>query len=180
MSLRGAFLIESEPITDERGYFARTFCAREFEAHGLDTRMVQCDISSNRIRGTIRGLHYQSPPHSETKLVRCVRGAIYDVIVDLRPASPTFLKWISVELNARELRSLYIPAGFAHGFQTLDNSTDVLYQMSQYHVPQAARGIRWSDPAIAVDWPMVPTMISARDRLYPLLNHRDAGKEFRG
>lgn len=179
LELRGAFVIEAEPSSDERGHFARIFCAREFAAHQLEPRVVQCNTSSTRLRGTVRGLHFQLPPHSETKLVRCVRGTIYDVIVDLRPASPTFLKWSSVTLNARDLRSLYIPAGFAHGFQSLEDSSEVFYQMSKYYYPDAARGIRWNDPAIGVDWPMAPTLISVRDRSYPLLDLRETADNFR-
>ncbi len=179
MSIREVFIIKSEPITDECGYFARTFYVRECEAYRRETQGKRCNIFLNLGRRTLRNWHVQLLPHSETKRVRCVRGAIYDVMVDLRPASPTVLKWILVEMNARELRSLYNFADCAHGFQFLDYSTEVVYQMSEHYVSQAARGIRCNKPAIAVEWPMATMMIAARDRLYAFLNHRDAGKEFR-
>jgi dTDP-4-dehydrorhamnose 3,5-epimerase len=168
--LRGAYEIDLEPNEDERGFFARTYCRREFEARGLDPRVVQCSVSYSRTRGTVRGMHYQEAPHREAKLVRCLRGRLYDVIVDLRPASPTFGQWLSVELRAepgRPSRSLYVPEGFAHGFQTLEHDTEVLYQMSEFHAPDAARGFRWNDPAFGIEWPEPVRVISDGDRGYP-------------
>jgi dTDP-4-dehydrorhamnose 3,5-epimerase len=166
--LGGAFLIDLEPHTDERGFFARTWCAREFADHGLSARLAQCSISFNRAVGTLRGLHYQAPPHPESKLVRCLRGAIYDVIVDLRPDSPTYRRWIAVELTAQNRTQLYVPEGFAHGFQTLEEDTELLYLMSEFYVPDAARGVRWDDPAFGVEWPDTrERLLSARDQTWP-------------
>jgi dTDP-4-dehydrorhamnose 3,5-epimerase len=166
--LTGAWVIELERISDERGWFARTFAAEEFEAYGLNPAVVQCNASFNSRRGTLRGLHYQAGPHGESKLVRCVRGAIFDVAVDLRPDSPTRCRWHGVELNAANGRGYYIPAGLAHGFQTLTDDTEVIYQMGHRYVPDAARGVRWDDPAFAIEWP--PTdgerIISVRDSSY--------------
>jgi dTDP-4-dehydrorhamnose 3,5-epimerase len=168
LDLKGAYLIEPDRLEDERGFFARTWCRREFEACGLTSRLVQCNISFNRRRGTLRGMHYQAEPHSETKLVRCTRGAIYDVIIDLRPSSPTFKRWVSAELTADNRRMLYIPEGFAHGLQTLVDDTEVLYQMSEFYVPEAARGVRWDDPAFDIRWPPVEgRVMSEKDRTYP-------------
>ena len=162
-TLQGAWLIEIEPREDERGFFARTWCRREFVEHGLDAEVVQESLSYNRFRGTLRGLHFQRPPYEETKIVRCVRGVITDVIVDLRPASPTFLRWQAFELMAANHRALYIPKGFAHGFQTLTDDVEVAYQISAFHVPEAAGGYRYDDPAFNIAWPLPVTMISARD-----------------
>jgi dTDP-4-dehydrorhamnose 3,5-epimerase len=167
--LAGAFVIEPERFEDERGFFARTWCVREFEAHGLVTRLVQCSVSFNRRRGTVRGMHYQAAPHEEVKLVRCVRGAILDVIVDARPGSPTLHQWVAVELDAESQRALYVPRGFAHGFQTLADDTEVFYQISEFFHPESARGLRWDDPALGIDWPLEVSVISAKDRAYPLL-----------
>jgi dTDP-4-dehydrorhamnose 3,5-epimerase len=161
--LKGAFVIEPERLEDERGFFARVFCEHEFAAHGLETRFVQCSISFNWSRGTLRGMHYQAPPHEETKLVRCTRGAIYDVIVDLRPDSATHRQWIGVELSAENRRMLYVPRGFAHGFQTLQDYCEVFYQISQFHTPEAARAERWDDPALGIRWPLAPSILSQRD-----------------
>lgn len=166
-ALPGAFIIEPEPLEDERGFFARTFCAHEFERQGLNLRLVQCSISYNRLKGTLRGMHYQSSPHTEAKLVRCTRGAIYDVIVDLRLESPGYRRWSAVELTAENRRALYIPDGFAHGFQTLDNDTEVLYQMSEFFHPESARGVRWDDPAFHIEWPEAMRIISPKDLAYP-------------
>jgi dTDP-4-dehydrorhamnose 3,5-epimerase len=152
-SLRGAFVLDPERREDERGFFARTWCREEFAAHGLADDWVQCNVSFNRRRGTLRGLHYQEPPWGEAKLIRCTLGALYDVIVDLRRDSPTFRRWAAVELTAANRRLLYVPAGFAHGFQTLADDTEVFYQMSEYYRPEAARGVRWDDPVLAVAWP---------------------------
>jgi dTDP-4-dehydrorhamnose 3,5-epimerase len=166
-ALRGAYISEPERIEDERGFFARTWCEREFEAHGLNSKLVQCNISFNKRKGTLRGMHYQIAPNEEAKLVRCTRGAIYDVIIDLRPGSPTFTKHVPVTLTAENRRMLYIPEGFAHGFQTLEDRTEVSYQMSEYYVPEYGRGVRWNDPAFGIQWPLPVTIISDRDRTYP-------------
>lgn len=170
LALGGAFLIEPERHEDERGFFARTFCADEFAARQLNPVVAQCSVSYNRRRGTLRGLHYQAAPHGEDKLVRCTAGAVFDVIVDLRPGSPTFKRWLGVELGAADRQMLYIPAGFAHGFQTLADDTELLYQMSTPYVPAAARGIRWDDPDLGIAWPPVAKrVISPRDLALPAL-----------
>jgi dTDP-4-dehydrorhamnose 3,5-epimerase len=168
--LRGAYLIEPELIQDERGFFARTWSQEEFASRGLSSKLVQCNGSFNKQRGTLRGMHYQIPPHEEAKLVRCTAGAIYDVIVDLRVDSPTRLKWIGVELTASTLSMVYIPEGFAHGFQTLKDDTEVFYQVSEYYHPESARGVRWDDPAFSINWPLSVSVISERDRSHPFLN----------
>lgn len=162
--LKEAFIIELEPKEDERGFFARSFCQEEFKAHGLNSRVVQCNISFNRKRGTLRGLHYQIAPYEEAKLVRCTRGAIYDVIIDLRPESPTFKQWIGVELTAENHRMLYVPEGFAHGFQTLEDNTEVFYQVSEFYHPESERGVRWDDPAFNIEWPLPVTVVSEKDQ----------------
>jgi dTDP-4-dehydrorhamnose 3,5-epimerase len=167
LSLDGAYMIEPEPVADERGMFARTFCLREFEARGLDSRVVQCSISYNRWRGTLRGMHYQAAPFEEAKLVRCPGGAIYDVIVDLRPGSRTRMQWIAIELNSENRRMLYIPAGCAHGFQTLMDHTEVSYQISEWYSPDHARGVRWNDEAFGIRWPIGDPIMSDKDRNYP-------------
>lgn len=164
--LPGVLVIEAEKLEDERGFFARTFCREEFETHGLDTRVSQCSISFNRKKATLRGIHYQVAPHAESKLVRCTAGAIYDVAVDLRPDSPTFKQWEGVELSAQNRRALYIPAGCAHGFQTLTDDTEVYYQISEFYHPESARGVRWDDPAFEINWPFPPVMLSERDARY--------------
>jgi dTDP-4-dehydrorhamnose 3,5-epimerase len=175
LPLNDAFLIELERLEDERGFFARTFSTEEFAAHGLAAAVAQCSVSYNRRQGTLRGLHFQAPPHDEIKLVRCTRGAAFDVIVDLRPTSPTFKQWVSVELSADNHALVYIPRGFAHGFQTLVDDTELFYQISTPHVPKAARGIRWDDPEIAVVWPAADRrVISARDLTLPTLADLDA------
>jgi dTDP-4-dehydrorhamnose 3,5-epimerase len=168
--LTGAYLIELELLEDERGFFARSFCQSEFRAHGLDPVVAQCNVSFNRKRGTLRGLHYQAEPHAEAKLVRCTRGAVWDVIVDLRKGSLTVRQWHAAELTADNRRALYIPAGFAHGFQTLADDTEVLYQMSEFYHPESARGILWDDPALQINWPLSNPTVSERDRSYPPLN----------
>jgi dTDP-4-dehydrorhamnose 3,5-epimerase len=164
--LRGAYVIELEKHEDERGFFARSWCTEEFSSKGLDSRLVQCSVSFNKKKGTLRGLHYQLPPHAETKLVRCIRGALYDVIVDLRVESPTFLQWFGVELTAQNYRMVYIPKRFAHGFQTLEDGTEVFYQMSEFYAPQAARGLRWNDPRLGIVWPEADRTISQKDLTY--------------
>jgi dTDP-4-dehydrorhamnose 3,5-epimerase len=165
--LKGAFVIEPERIEDERGFFARTFCRKEFEAHGLDPNLVQCSVSFNKTKGTLRGMHYQVSPYQETKLVRCTTGAIHDVILDLRPDSPTFKQWVSVELTRENWRMLYVPKGVAHGFQTLHDETEVLYQMSEFFHSECAKGVRWDDPQFGIEWPSAERIISERDRTYP-------------
>jgi dTDP-4-dehydrorhamnose 3,5-epimerase len=164
--LKGAFLIEPERLEDERGFFARTFCRKEFEAHGLNPNIAQCSVSFNLRKGTLRGMHFQAAPHAEDKVVRCTDGAIYDVIVDLRPDSPTFTRWTATELTAENRRMFYIPAGFAHGFQTLQDHVEILYQMSESYHPESARGVRWDDPAFKITWPEGPRTISDRDRSF--------------
>jgi dTDP-4-dehydrorhamnose 3,5-epimerase len=165
--LAGAYLVELEPFHDERGYFARTWCRRELADQGLVDDLVQCSLSHNRRRATLRGMHFQRTPHEETKLVRCSRGAIFDVIVDLRSDSPTFRQWAGFELTADSHRSLYIPPGLAHGFVTLVDDVDVSYMMSNWHEPASASGVRWDDPAFGIEWPLTPSIISERDRSYP-------------
>jgi dTDP-4-dehydrorhamnose 3,5-epimerase len=164
--LAGAYVIDVEPREDERGLFARTFCAEEFAAHGLDPRVVQTSVSFNRRTGTLRGLHYQAAPHGDAKLVRCTAGAIFDVIVDLRPDSPTYIRHFAVRLTAIDRVSVYVPVGFAHGFQTLTDDTEVLYQMSQPFT--VTLGVRWNDPVFGIDWPAVTDRImNDRDRGFP-------------
>lgn len=168
-NLGGAYIVESEPHEDSRGFFARTFCAREFGGKGLASIFVQCSISLSREQGTLRGLHFQLDPASEAKLVRCTRGALYDVIVDLRPNSKTYLQHVGVELTALNRRSLYIPESFAHGFQTLDSNTEVFYQISEFFTPDLARGLRFDDPKLGIKWPLPIAAISDKDRNWPLL-----------
>ena len=165
--LPGAYIIELEPLKDERGFFARAFCRDEFEQYGLNSSVAQCNISFNRKKGTLRGMHYQVAPHSEAKLVTCVAGSMYDVIIDLRADSATYRQWLAIELSARERNMLYIPEGFAHGFQTLEGDTLVFYQMFQFYEPAASRGVRWDDPAFAIKWPEGPRTLSERDKNYP-------------
>jgi dTDP-4-dehydrorhamnose 3,5-epimerase len=165
--LQGAYLIEIEPHADERGFFARTWCREEFREHKLNMTIAQCSISHNKKRGTLRGVHYQIKPYEETKVVACVSGAIYDLIVDLRPASSTFKKWFAVELRANQKNMLYVPEGFAHGFQTLEDESEVFYQISQTYQPEYSRGIRFDDPAFGFRWPIEERNISERDRTFP-------------
>ena len=166
--LDDAYLIDVERHTDERGFLARTFCEREFAEQGLPMRIVQSSTIHSPRRHTLRGLHYQEAPHSEIKLVRCTRGSIFLVMVDLRSGSPTRTEWLGVELSARTERMAYVPEGFAQGYQTLDDDTEVLYQMSHHYVPEAARGVRWNDPAFGIEWPAAEErLISERDRSWP-------------
>lgn len=165
--LQGAYILELEKREDERGYFARSWCEREFRDHGLDARIAQCNISLNRKKGTLRGMHYQIRPFEESKLVRCTRGALYDVIVDLRPGSSTFANHLGVELTPDGGRMLFVPKGFAHGFLTLEDETEVFYMISEFYAPDQARGFRWDDPAFGIRWPGKVAVISARDRNYP-------------
>ena len=170
LPIDGAYLVEPERIADERGFFARTFCAREFEALGLDARVAQSNTSYNERAGTLRGMHYQADPHGEAKLVRCTRGAIFDVAVDLRERSPTHRRWFGAQLSADNGHGLFIPAGCAHGFQTLQDASEVLYLMSTPYVQGSGRGVRWDDPAFGIDWPQAPAggrTISQRDATYP-------------
>lgn len=169
LPLSGAWLIEPERRPDNRGFFARTYCAREYEERGLDPRIAQASVSYNALRGTLRGMHYQAAPHQETKTVSCIAGAAFDVIVDLRPGSPTYLRWHGVELSAGSGRAVYIPEGLAHGFITLADATTLHYLISTFHVPEAARGLRWDDPAVAIQWPLSPAVLSDRDATFPLL-----------
>jgi dTDP-4-dehydrorhamnose 3,5-epimerase len=171
-SLAGLYVVEIEPLKDDRGFFARSFCARDFQAHGLDPAVAQCNISFNDRVGTLRGLHFQAPPHEEAKIVRCTRGAIYDVAVDIRPNSPTYLKWYASELTSENRRMLFIPRGFGHGFQTLEDKTEVFYLMSEFYHPESARGMRWDDPELGINWPIASPIISEKDRAYPLLDNR--------
>lgn len=164
--LKGAFIIDMEPSADARGFFARAWCQREFAAHGLKSRFVQCNISYNIKKGTLRGMHYQIAPYAEAKVVRCTRGAIYDVIIDLRPDSLTYKQWVAVELTAENYRMLYVPEGFAHGFQTLKDDTEVFYQMSEFYHPECARGVRWDDEAFGIEWPQSVLILSDKDRHY--------------
>jgi dTDP-4-dehydrorhamnose 3,5-epimerase len=164
--LDGAFLIDIERAEDTRGFFARTWCVREAARHGIETEFVQSNVSFNRKRGTLRGMHFQAHPFEEAKLIRCTRGAIHDVIVDLRDASPTRARHVAVVLSAEQRNAIFVPAGFAHGFLTLEDDTEVSYQMSAFYSPEHARGFRWNDPAIGIPWPFEPEVMSDRDRLY--------------
>lgn len=172
--LKGAFVVDLDRLEDDRGFFARSFCEKEFAAHGLAPRFVQCNVSYNRRAGTLRGMHYQQAPDEEDKLVRCTMGAIHDVIVDIRPGSATRLKSFSIELSARNRTALFIPRGFAHGFQTLADDSEVFYQMSGFFQSGSARGMRWDDPALALDWPLANPILSEKDRGYPLLSEKPA------
>jgi dTDP-4-dehydrorhamnose 3,5-epimerase len=167
--ITGAWAIDVEPSSDERGLFARTFDADVFAEHGLNAGVAQCSTSFNTLAGTLRGLHYQVGEHAESKLVRCTAGAVYDVLLDLRPGSPTHLRWNSVELSSDSRNAVYVPGGVAHGFQTLVDGSELLYMMDRAFEPEAARGVRWDDPAFAIDWPGPPgeRIMSARDRGYP-------------
>ena len=164
--LKGAFIIELERLEDERGFFARTFCRREFLARSLNPNIVQCNVSYNKKKGTIRGMHYQLPPFTEAKLVSCIKGSIYDVIIDLRMNSSSFRQWVALELSDETNRMLYIPEGFAHGFQTLQDDTAVFYQMSEFYSPEHAKGVRYDDPAFGIKWPLTNPVISIKDRSY--------------
>lgn len=170
LKLPGVFLIELTPNLDERGFFARTFCERELAEHGLPTRFPQCNLSRNTRAKTLRGLHFEAPPSQESKLVRCASGAIWDVVVDLRPGSSTRLQWVAAELTAEAGQALFIPPGFAHGFLTLADATDVFYHMGDFFKPGAARGARWNDPLFGIAWPFPPQVISERDAGYPDLD----------
>ena len=168
-ALAGVWIVEPEPVADARGFFARTWCRREFEARGLDPALAQCSISVTGRRGTVRGMHLQLPPHGEAKLVRCTRGAIHDVALDARRGSPTFGRWVAAELTADNHRMLYVPAGVAHGFQTLTHDAEVFYQISEFHHPESERGIRWNDDAVGIAWPVADVTVSPRDAGLPRL-----------
>ncbi len=172
LPLSGAYAVDMQPHADERGFFARAYCTEEFAAKGLGPELRQCSVSYNARKGTLRGLHYQSAPHAEHKLVRCTAGAIFDVIVDIRRSSATYRRWYGEELTADNRRALFIPPGFAHGFVSLADNTEVYYMISVAHAPQFSRGLRWDDAAFAIEWPVPPTVISARDAAYPLLDRQ--------
>jgi len=166
--LQGVYIIEAERREDARGFLARTFCQREFEAHGLNPRVAQCSTSFNKRKGTLRGIHYQVAPYAEVKVVRCTAGIIYDVALDLRPDSPTYKEWVGIELTEENRRAIYIPAGCGHGFQTIVDDSEVYYQISEFYYPEFARGIRWDDPAFGVQWPLREGVtLSDKDRSYP-------------
>lgn len=165
--LKGAVIIEPERRADERGYFARTWCRREFSLHGLNPRLAQCSTSFTRRKGTLRGMHYQGAPFAEAKVVRCTRGAVYDVVIDLRASSATYRQWVAAELSAESGVMLYVPEGCAHGFLTLEDNTEVAYHISEFYCAEQARGVRWDDPAFGVSWPGPVLVISERDRTYP-------------
>lgn len=165
--LAGAYVIDIERLEDERGFFARTWCQREYTEHGLNPRLAQCSISFNKQKGTLRGMHYQLPPYAEAKVVRCTRGAIFDVIIDLRPESPTYKQHFGLTLTPESRTMLYVPEGFAHGLLTLEDNTEVLYLISEFYAPDYARGFRWNDPTFAIEWPAAVQVISERDAGYP-------------
>lgn len=165
--LQGAVIVEIEKLQDQRGFFARTWCKREFEKYGLDATLVQANVSYNLRKGTLRGMHYQVEPYGETKLVRCTQGAICDVIIDLRPESPTYRKWVGVELTAENYRMLFVPQMFAHGFQTLVDDSVVTYQVGQFYTSGSERGIRYNDPAFGLRWPVEVSVISDKDKSWP-------------
>lgn len=165
--LENAYIIDIQKHQDQRGFFARAWCQNEFEAHGLVPRVVQTNISYNHVKGTLRGMHYQTAPYAETKLVRCTQGAIFDVIIDLRPDSATYQQWLGVELTAANYQMLYVPEGFAHGFVTLEDNVEVTYQVSQFYTPEAEGGVRYDDPAFGIEWPVTIAVISDKDKSWP-------------
>ncbi len=167
ISLKDACVVTMEPLRDGRGYFARTFCRKEFEAHGIEVDMVQCNISFNRLEGTLRGMHFQREPVSESKLVHCHRGSVYDVIVDIRPDSPSYLQYFGLELTRENMKALFVPSGFAHGFLTLEDNTEISYTMDEFYAPECASGLRFDDPALGIDWPMPPKIVSEKDQNWP-------------
>ncbi len=166
----GAFVIDVKRIEDERGFFGRAFCQKEMKEHGLNEVVAQTNLSSNRKKGTLRGLHYQTAPHEESKLVRCTRGSLFDVLVDLREGSPTFCQWFGVTLTADSFTMLYVPEGCAHGFLTLEDNTDIMYQVSTFYAPESEKGLLWNDPAFNIEWPFEPAVISDKDRNQPAFN----------
>lgn len=166
--LQGAFVIEVEKREDERGFFGRSWCVREYADHGLDPTVVQANVSFNKVKGTLRGMHFQTAPHEEVKVVRCTRGSLYDVIVDLRPESPTYCQWFGVELSAENYRMLYIPKRFAHGYQTLEDTVDLMYMVSTFFAPDQATGVMYNDPAFKIQWPLPVSMMNEKDRTWPV------------
>ncbi len=166
-SIPGIFIVSLELLEDDRGFFARSFCRKEFSEHGLNPDVAQCSVSFNRTRGTLRGMHFQKAPHEESKLIRCTMGSIYDVLVDVRPTSSTFKQWIAMELSGANRTMLFVPPGVAHGFLTLEDNSEVFYQMSEFYVPEASGGFRWNDPAFGIRWPEPPRVVSPRDQQYP-------------
>jgi dTDP-4-dehydrorhamnose 3,5-epimerase len=166
--LKGSFIISPELLKDERGFFSRVFCREEFSRLNLNPNLVQCNLSFNKERGTLRGLHYQIPPHEEVKLVRCTAGSIFDVIVDLRPESPTFHQWLGVKLSTENHKLIYVPEGFAHGYQTLKPKTEVFYQVSEFYHPASEQGLRWDDPVFGIAWPLKVKVISEKDQSHAL------------
>ncbi len=172
--LQGAFVIEPAPRTDERGFFARVWCQHEFEEKGLTARVAQANLSLSKTKGMIRGMHYQIPPHAEAKTVRCTQGAIHDVIIDLRPSSPTYCAWFGVDLTADNHRMLYVPEGFAHGFQTLSDEAVVTYLVSEFYAPGFEQGVRFDDPIFGIEWPLAVTVVSDKDRGWPNYVRHDA------
>ncbi len=173
--LKDAFIIDLELKQDYRGFFARIFCQKEFEARGLKSLVAQCNLSFNYKKGTLRGMHYQIPPATETKLIRCIKGAIYDVIVDMRPNSPTYLQHIGVELNDQNRRALYVPEMFAHGYQALTEETEVIYQVSEFYTPNTEKGLRYDDPLLKIEWPLPVSEISEKDSKWPFLSTHELG-----
>ncbi len=165
--LPGAYIIDLEKIGDDRGFFARVFCKKEFSQHELETEFVQINNSLSAQKGTLRGMHYQLDPHAEVKVVRCIKGRLWDVILDIRPNSPTFGQWFGAELSAENRRMMYVPKGFAHGFVTLEDDTEAFYLVSAYYAPEFERGIRWNDPKFGIEWPIEPVIISDKDRNHP-------------
>jgi dTDP-4-dehydrorhamnose 3,5-epimerase len=166
--LKGAFIIELEKIIDSRGFFSRAWCQKEFEANGLNPNVVQCNLSFNTSKGTLRGMHYQIAPHEEAKIVRCIRGKVYDVIIDLRPKSPTYLQWIGVELSSENRKMLYVPENFAHGYLTLADNTELFYQVSHFYSPESESGIRWNDVTVNIKWPQTNGLIiTDKDKNWP-------------
>ena len=166
--LKGAFVIEIEKREDERGFFARAWCKKEFEDHGLNAQLVQANIAFSRKKGTLRGMHYQAPPYEEGKLIRCIKGEVFDVIIDLRPDSLTYKEWFGLQLTSDNYKMLYVPAGFAHGYQTLDDNTEVFYPASQFYSPESERGVRWDDPAFGIEWPETDNLVmSEKDKTWP-------------
>ncbi|HEY7088148.1 MAG TPA: dTDP-4-dehydrorhamnose 3,5-epimerase [Tepidisphaeraceae bacterium] len=168
-NLRGAYVIEPQPIEDERGFFTYLFDVREAAAHGLRIGLAQIKLSFNHRKGTLRGMHYQAPPSAEIKIIRCTRGSVWDVIVDVRPDSPTYLQSFGIELSAEKRNALYVPQMFAHGYETLTDDAEVIYQVDEFYAPQHERGLRWDDPALAIRWPVAPTVVSKRDQAWELL-----------
>jgi dTDP-4-dehydrorhamnose 3,5-epimerase len=170
--LKDSFVIELEKYVDDRGFFARTFCKKEFAEVGLDNEIVQINNSFSKDKATLRGIHYQLPPKAETKIVRCIKGSLWDVMVDLRPESPTFLRWYGTELNEENRKMMFVPKGFGHGFITLTNNTEIFYLVTEFYSPEFERGLRWNDPRIGIDWPLTPQIISDKDNKHPNFNKK--------